>query len=333
MAAPQIAPVVLARDLDLAPAAVQVQALELLRTRRIFTRTSVAAAPRRQFLFVGVLAAGGDGKASGGGGGRITPHLIDHFYISHWHDAEADGFANIEEEEEEEEQGEEWEDEGGRRQRGVRTGDDADTADSDADFDVETASTDSVVKRKSVVDTDGDGDGENWVVVKERRRRRGRRRRSDKGKEPSVGGAPHHASLHARIHPAAPLITEADVSALSKLASLVAVDVDVLRYQLNIVTFLRLHRAVAAGVSPAATRHLDRLVRSLAPLNGLDYATPGLVALAVAKVYRHRIELVTPGRERSLQWGSDADAVDLLLEGVGPDEVVEDVLAMVAAPL
>jgi hypothetical protein len=51
-----IANVILARNLDHSPRAVQVQVLELLRTRRIFTRTSVQTAPR-PFLFVAVLSS------------------------------------------------------------------------------------------------------------------------------------------------------------------------------------------------------------------------------------------------------------------------------------
>jgi MoxR-like ATPase len=107
----------------------------------------------------------------------------------------------------------------------------------------------------------------------------------------------------------------------------------VTRYQANIVAFLRTHRAVAGGITPTATRHLETLCKSLAPLHGLDYVTPSLVALAVRKVYLHRILIVTdPARERSVQWGSDAKVVRELLEGVGPEEVIEEVLGMVGVP-
>jgi len=30
--------------------------------------------------------------------------------------------------------------------------------------------------------------------------------------------------------------------------------------------------------------------------------------------------------ERSMQWGSDIDAVAAILDGIGPEEVIEDVL-------
>lgn len=88
-ASPQIANFVIARHLDRAPHAVQIQALELLRTRRIFTRTTVQVAPK-QFVLVPVLAAASGGRA------RVTPHLNDFLSIAHWHDPEH-GFVNVEE--------------------------------------------------------------------------------------------------------------------------------------------------------------------------------------------------------------------------------------------
>lgn len=84
-----IANFVIAKNLDKAPHAIQIQALELLRTRRIFTRSSVKVAPK-QFVFIPVLAA------SSGGQAHVTAHLNDFLAIAHWHDPE-DGFVNLEE--------------------------------------------------------------------------------------------------------------------------------------------------------------------------------------------------------------------------------------------
>lgn len=84
-----IANFVIAKNLDRAPQAVQIQALELLRTRRIFTRTSVQVAPK-QFVFVPVL------EAESGGAAHVTAHLNDHIAIAHWHDP-GYGFVNLEE--------------------------------------------------------------------------------------------------------------------------------------------------------------------------------------------------------------------------------------------
>jgi len=82
----KIANVIIAKNLDEAPKQVQIQALELMRTKRIFTHTSVQNAPKR-FLFIALLA--------GGEGPRLTKHLNDHMFISHFHDPE-DGFPNLE---------------------------------------------------------------------------------------------------------------------------------------------------------------------------------------------------------------------------------------------
>ena len=88
----RIANIVLAKNLDLAPLAVQIQALELLRIGRVFTRTAVHSAPKR-FLFVPVLGA------DSGGCTHVTKHLNDFFLLAHWHDPE-DGFLNLEDDEE-----------------------------------------------------------------------------------------------------------------------------------------------------------------------------------------------------------------------------------------
>lgn len=101
---------------------------------------------------------------------------------------------------------------------------------------------------------------------------------------------------------------------------------------MNIVSFLRMHRAVASGVTPSATNHLTQVVRCLAPLHKLDFVTTALVGVAAKKVYLHRIRIVAPDQERSLQWGSRPEAVRAELDGVGPEGVIEDVLETVPAP-
>ncbi|KAF4120819.1 hypothetical protein GMORB2_2823 [Geosmithia morbida] len=124
-----------------------------------------------------------------------------------------------------------------------------------------------------------------------------------------------------------------DIDHLDRLQSQVNTDIEVTRYQNNVISFLRMHRAVADGISPAATKHLELLSRCLAPLHGLTFVTPGLVGLAAAKVYQHRIRITPPEKERSMQWGSRVEAVESVLHHVGPEEVIEDVLGLVPAPL
>jgi MoxR-like ATPase len=120
---------------------------------------------------------------------------------------------------------------------------------------------------------------------------------------------------------------------LGTLSQEAKVDIEVTRYQMNIVSFLRMHRAVAGGISPTATKHFGQLMRCLAALHRLDFVTPALVGLAAHKIYLHRIQLTLPEKERSMQWGSKVEAVEALLEDIGPEDVVEDVLGMVTAPL
>ncbi|KZZ98325.1 hypothetical protein AAL_02843 [Moelleriella libera RCEF 2490] len=247
-----IANCVLAKNLHLAPRLVQIQVLELLRTGRILTRTSVHATPKR-FILIPVLEASSPGTCP-----RLTSHLVDFFALAHWHDPE-EGFLNLEE---------------------AESGGDEEHA--------ERASTKSAVRAEALYDV-----------------------------------APANE----------PLISEDMVNQLAQLSQQVAVEVEVTRYQMNIVSFLRMHRAVRDGISPAATKHFGRIMRCLAPLHNLDYVTPALVGIAARKVYLHRIRITTPEGERSMQWGSRLEAVAALLKDVGSEHVVDEVLDTVTAPL
>lgn len=100
---------------------------------------------------------------------------------------------------------------------------------------------------------------------------------------------------------------------------------------------------MAGGITSLATKHFDKLARSvslnhmsssanltytrcLAPLHGLGYVTPSLIALAARKIYRHRIDVVRPENERSMQWGSELEVVEALLKDISPDDIIEDVV-------
>ena len=113
----------------------------------------------------------------------------------------------------------------------------------------------------------------------------------------------------------------------------VTLTVDVMRYVQDIAVFVRMHRAVAAGATPLATRYFLKMCSSLACLHGLQYVTPSLVALAARKVFPHRLVFVTPTTERSMQYGSDVALVAEWLKDITPEAVIEDVLASVDCPL
>ncbi|MCJ1394802.1 hypothetical protein MMC18_007682 [Xylographa bjoerkii] len=235
--------VVIARHLGLAAHQVQIQALELLRTGRIFTHTSVYSVPKPFLLVILDLASGTP----------LVKHLNDYVFLSHYHDPE-DGFTNIEE-------GSEW-------------------------IEDDRASLSSVVHRSVARGV---------------------------GKDP--------------------LFSLEEVQVLGEQSRSSTVSVEVKRYLHDILTFLRRHRAVAGGITPLATKHFEILARSLAPLHDLDYVTPSLVQLAARKVYRHRIAIVAPEDERSMQYGSDLAAVSALLEHITPELVIEEVLESIEVPL
>ncbi|KAK4127841.1 hypothetical protein N657DRAFT_641893 [Parathielavia appendiculata] len=300
---PRIANVVLAKDLNRAPRAVQIQALELLRTRRIFTRTSVQTAPK-QFLFIGLVGA------SSGGQARVTPHLNDFFYIGHWHDPEEDGFPYLD----------------SRFNRHIPNNNNKD----DLDDTASTVSSSSVVKLSLHPHSNAAGLGldPKWLAPNNSTTSISSNNNTDR---PQKLPPPEDEEAEDDKDP---LFTETEISHLSQLARTSHTPISITRYQANLVAFLRTHRAVAGGITPTATRHLDQLAKSLAPLHGIGYVTPSLVALALRKVYLHRIEVVRdPQRERSVQWGSEVETVRAMLEGVGAEDVVEDTLELVKVPV
>ncbi|KAF2658937.1 hypothetical protein K491DRAFT_702587 [Lophiostoma macrostomum CBS 122681] len=245
----RIANVVIAKNLNDASSEVQVQALELIRGKRNFTRTAVHAAPR-PFLFIALNVSGT---------ARLTTHLNDQIFISHKHQPE-DGFANLE-----------------------------DLQGKEPIIDDDDASTASVVRSSSY----------KW----------------EDRKGPQI------------------MFSQDEINQLTKLTSEVRISSDVRAYLHNIVVFMRLHRAVGGGISAMATRHFDALSHALAPLHGLTYISPSLVALAARKIYPHRIVITVPERERSMQWGSSLEAVKAVLEGVTVEDVIEEVLQSVEVPL
>ncbi|THW66083.1 hypothetical protein D6D20_01601 [Aureobasidium pullulans] len=83
----KIADIIIAKDLNMANSNVQTQALELIRTKRLFSHTAMHGTSKN-FLFVALQAS--ESKS------RLGFHLNDMFAISHYH-SEEDGFPNLEE--------------------------------------------------------------------------------------------------------------------------------------------------------------------------------------------------------------------------------------------
>ena len=80
--------VIIAKDFNRACHDVQIQVMELVRRRRIFSKTTVHPAPKT-FLFLPLIAASEKDIS-------LNHHLNDRLFMSHTHAAE-DGFPNVEE--------------------------------------------------------------------------------------------------------------------------------------------------------------------------------------------------------------------------------------------
>ena len=236
----QLASVVVARNLSLAPRLVQIQALELIRTKHLFTHSGRHTTPS-SFLLIVVLPTDAP---------KLTEHMNSHIFISHFHDP-VSGYPNLED---------------------LDLGDDASIA--------------SVVRKPGVLAPSRD-----------------------------------------------PLITPLEIAHLQALSRPITITCELTQYFMNVIYYLRIHRFVAGGITPLATKHCMQLCKSLAPLHGLDFVTPSLVGLAVRKIYAHRIDVVTPEGERSVQWGSRIDDVAEALDGVTSERIIEDVLDSVEVPL
>ena len=160
-----------------------------------------------------------------------------------------------------------------------------------------------------------------------------------------------HQSTAGHLTRSGPLrsFTQQEIVQLADLSENITFTAEIRAYQQNIITFLRLHRAVGSGVSPRATQQLIKLVkysiwivvdapftdltRYLAIIHGQTYVSPSLVALGMRKIYPHRITILEPEAERSVQYGSDLKAVAAILMGCDPSQVIEEVLASVDIPV
>ncbi|KAL4802165.1 hypothetical protein BDV18DRAFT_66825 [Aspergillus unguis] len=145
----------------------------------------------------------------------------------------------------------------------------------------------------------------------------------------SLSSVVHRSGTPERRHPS---VTHELLDSLNTSSKSVKATAELVRYQQDIVVFLRLSRAVAGGISARSNIHFAKLAKLLAVIHGIDYLTPSIVALAAKKVFRHRIVVARPEEDRSLQYGSDLEAVKKVLEYATPDTILESVL-MLEAPL
>ncbi|GFF26307.1 hypothetical protein IFM46972_01735 [Aspergillus udagawae] len=132
----------------------------------------------------------------------------------------------------------------------------------------------------------------------------------------------------AQLKNQSPAVDQNLLDKIQHLSASVSVGADIIRYQQDIVVFLRLSRAVAGGITARSNMQFTKLSKLLATLHGIDYLTPSIVALAARKAFRHRIVLAKPEDDRSLQYGSDIQALTKVLAPASPDSILDGVLAL-----
>ena len=96
----------------------------------------------------------------------------------------------------------------------------------------------------------------------------------------------------------------------------VYVDPVMVDYITQLVRLTREHPRIAVGVSPRGGLALLKVSRSMALIHGRDFVIPDDVKMAAADVLGHRVIL----------------NIEDILEGVKPEEVVDEVVNQVPVP-
>ncbi len=112
------------------------------------------------------------------------------------------------------------------------------------------------------------------------------------------------------------LIKAQQVIALQKYALKITIDIEVIKYIVNIVRATRDWAGIARGAGPRASIALMAASRALALINNNSFVTPDDVKSIALPVLRHRILL----------------AAELDIEGVETDDVLRDILRNIDAP-
>ncbi|MCE1204599.1 MAG: MoxR family ATPase [Holophagaceae bacterium] len=119
-----------------------------------------------------------------------------------------------------------------------------------------------------------------------------------------------------RVDGVRPLMGALEVLELQRLSASVRVDDAVLDYAVRVVRATRQWPGITIGAGPRGAIALVRVVRAQALLDGRDYATPDDVKSMALPVLRHRLQR-SPETE---------------IEGLGPDDLLQAILAKVPAP-
>ncbi len=127
--------------------------------------------------------------------------------------------------------------------------------------------------------------------------------------------ATHHAN-RAPLADISALLNAADLAAARAIVEVTLAREEILRYAVALVRATREHPAISVGASPRAALWMVRAAKAIATLEGRDFVLPEDVQAIIRPTLRHRIVL-EPGAE---------------VEGMGPDDAVDEVVRAVAVP-
>ena len=125
-----------------------------------------------------------------------------------------------------------------------------------------------------------------------------------------------YQALESPLDRAAVILTPADLSRARAVTASVLARAEIVRYAVALVRATREHPAIAVGSSPRAALWMLRAAKAIAALEGRDFVLPEDVQAIIRPALRHRIVL-EPGAE---------------VEGMSPDDAVEEVVRGVAVP-
>ncbi len=113
-----------------------------------------------------------------------------------------------------------------------------------------------------------------------------------------------------------PVITRAEVEAMSKAASSVAISDSLRAYLIDLADATRRHPSISLGMSPRATLAVQRVARAQAASQGRGYVTDDDIRAVAVTVVAHRLLLTT----------------DAQVNGQTAEAVMEGIVAAVAVP-
>ena len=136
---------------------------------------------------------------------------------------------------------------------------------------------------------------------------------------PSAEDEVRMVALHHRGAPAArsaAILTAENLGRARAIADATIARDEILQYAVALVRATRDHPAIAVGASPRAALWIVRAAKAVSAIEGRGFVLPEDVQMVIRPALRHRIVL-EPGAE---------------VDGLGPDEAVDEVIRSVAVP-